>query len=139
MSTAWLQLQPQKHTAERIVSVQISRAADDLLRKKATYDGLKPAVDLEDETLVSRIFEMLAGSPRESVGGVAAAAPVAQKLPVAPALRVKLYRLCCKSVTSCNMMPHTLKVNHTYGFLFIAILRHLNGFSVCMHVLHVCR
>ena len=90
---------------EQMDIFQVSRAAEELLRKKATLDGLSPAVDLESEEFMARVFELLAGSPRATPAGTC-------RLPVAPPLKIKLYRLCCRSVVSCNMMPRTLEVRH---------------------------
>eukprot|EP00892_Ulva_mutabilis_P001254 jgi/Ulvmu1/11129/UM071_0012.1 len=81
---------------------QVSRTADTVLQRRCTLDGIKPSIDLEDEALLTRFFELIAGSGQD-------VAPT-RKRPVAEAaLRMRLLRICCKSVKAANMMPRTLE------------------------------
>lgn len=74
-----------------------------MLQKRCTLDGIKPSIDLEDSELLTRFFELIAGSGQDVTP--------AEKRPVAEAaLRMRLLRICCKSVKAANMMPRTLEV-----------------------------
>lgn len=91
---------------DRRRAVQVSRAADVVLQKRCTLDGIKPSIDLEDEALLGLFFELIAGSSLDK--------PAAQNRPPAmAALRMRLLRICCKSVKAANLMPRTLEVRHT--------------------------
>jgi hypothetical protein len=94
----------------------VAREADSLLRKKCAIDMQKTAVDLEDSGLITRIFQLILGSPellRQTARAAESNATATSSMwrqPVSHALQIRLLKVCCKSVVACNMAPLTLQV-----------------------------
>lgn len=104
--------------------MQVSRAADVVLQKRCTLDGIKPSIDLEDEALLGRFFELIAGS------GADKAAPQ-KRPPASAALRMRLLRICCKSVKAANLMPRTLEVGCTSSQQYLTLACRDRAAAVC--------
>lgn len=83
--------------------VQVSSTAEYVLDTRCSRNGVLFCDLLEDQEFILQAFEVLCGSQSEL--------PPQQVKDAAPTpLRARLYNLCAKSFTACNMAPHILEV-----------------------------
>ncbi|KAK9834910.1 hypothetical protein WJX81_007994 [Elliptochloris bilobata] len=83
----------------------VSRRAEELLRKRCSTDGNRPAVDLEDAALVERLFALFHGTLKGAPGVL----PAERATPAGPALQARLMGMFTRSVAAANAFPAVLQ------------------------------
>ena len=89
---------------------ETSRRGEELLRRRCVWDTNRPTVDLEDSSIVTKLYRAFLGDP-ENV-------PVESRtIPASPALKLRLASLMCRSVAAANAFPYTVQAIFTglYG------------------------
>ena len=89
------------------------RRGEELLRKRCGLDSPKPSVNLEDPSLISKLFHLFQGSPEAQAASTsqpAAAVADSHVLPAGVLLQSRLMSLFTKSLAAANHFPGTVQV-----------------------------
>lgn len=106
------------------------RRGEELLRKRCGLDSPKPSVNLEDPTLLDKLFHLFqgsAGSDAEGVPGDQEGAPPQDDwvMPAGVLLQSRIMSLFTKSLLAANHFPGTVQVIHR-------VLRDRDCCYICM-------
>lgn len=82
----------------------VAMNASDAVTRCST-DGHRPAVDLEDAALVTRLFALFHGTPRDAPS----VPPAERATPAGPALQARLMGMFTRSAAAANAFPAVLQ------------------------------